>query len=103
MYAVIITGGKQYKVANGTILRVEKLVAAEGESVEFDKVLMLVDGEKVTVGKPYIDNAKVTASVVSQARAKKIRIIKMKRRKHHRKTQGHRQHYTEIKVTGIAA
>jgi len=103
MYAVIQTGGKQYRVAEGDTLRVEKLAADEGTSVELDKVLMVADGENVTVGKPYVDGSKVTATVKAHGRGKKVKIIKFKRRKHHLKRQGHRQWYTELQVTGISA
>ena len=102
MYAVIVTGGKQYRVMQGEYLRVEKLDAEVGSSIEFGQVLMLGDGDKVTVGAPGIDGAKVTATVKSHGRADKVRIIKFRRRKHHMKQMGHRQHYTEIEITGIA-
>ncbi len=103
MYAVIQTGGKQYKVSEGSILKVEKLGIDEGASVEFDKVLMIADGDDIKVGSPYIDGGKVTATVTAVGRHKKIKIVKFRRRKHHRKQMGHRQHYTEVKVTGISA
>ena len=102
MYAVIETGGKQYRVTEGQYIRVEKLNAAEGDSVEIDKVLMIANGDDVKVGAPYVDGGKVTAKVKSNGRGKKIRIIKFRRRKHSRKQQGHRQSYTEIEITGIA-
>ena len=100
MYAVIETGGKQYRVAVGDKVKVEKLTASEGESVNLDRVLMIQDGSNVQVGKPTLDS-KVTAKVVSQGRGDKIRIFKMKRRKHYRKQAGHRQDYTELEITGI--
>ena len=103
MYAVIQTGGKQYRVAEGDTLRVEKVGADEGASVEFDKVLMVADGEEVTVGKPYIKGGKVTATVKAHGRGKKVTIIKFRRRKHHMKRQGHRQWFTELTITGINA
>ena len=103
MYAVIKTGGKQYRVEEGDTLKIEKLEVGTGESVDFDQVLLVADGDKVTVGQPLVDGAKVTAEVVEQGRHDKIRIIKFRRRKHHRKQQGHRQHYTELKITGIKA
>jgi len=103
MYAVIQTGGKQYRVAQGDTLRVEKLVADEGATVELDKVLMVADGENVTVGKPFVDGGKVTATVKAHGRGKKVKIMKFKRRKHHMKRQGHRQWFTELEVTGISA
>lgn len=103
MYAVIKTGGKQYKVSEGDILRVEKLDAEEGTTVELDDVLMLGNGEDITVGAPLIEGAHVSATVKQQGRGKKITIIKFKRRKHHRKQAGHRQSFTELEITGISA
>lgn len=103
MYAVIQTGGKQYRVSQGDKLRVEKLGADEGAKVELDKVLMVADGEKVTVGTPYVKGGKVTATVTAHGRGKKVKIIKFKRRKHHLKRQGHRQWYTELEITKISA
>ena len=103
MYAVIQTGGKQYRVAEGTTLKIEKLELGAGDSVEFDKVLLVQTGDAVTVGQPYIIGGKVTATVLSQGRLKKVRIIKFRRRKHHMKKQGHRQYYTEVRITGISA
>ena len=102
MYAVIVTGGKQYRVMKGEVLRVELLDVEPGNSVEIDNVLLLGDGEKITVGTPNIAGAKVTATVKSHGRLDKIRIVKFRRRKHHRKQMGHRQHYSEIEITGIA-
>ena len=101
MYAVIKTGGKQYRVAQGDTLRVEKLEGAEGDAVELDKVLMVADGDNIKVGTPYLDGGKVTAKVKSQGRGEKVEIIKFRRRKHHMKRQGHRQSYTELEITGI--
>ena len=103
MYAVIVTGGKQYKVAEGEFLKVEKLELATGESFTLDRVLLIANGDDVKIGAPVVDGAKVTAEVVSQGRHDKIRIIKFRRRKHHMKRQGHRQWFTEIKITGIQA
>ncbi len=103
MYAVIQTGGKQFRVSKGTKLRVEKLTTAEGEAIELDKVLMITDGDQVTVGTPYVTGGTVQAKILSHGRAKKVHIIKFRRRKHHMKRQGHRQHYTEIQITGIQA
>ncbi len=103
MYAVVQTGGKQYRVSEGDTIKVEKLVADEGASIELDKVLMVTNGDDVKVGAPYVDGGKVTATVKSQGRAKKVKIIKFRRRKHHMKRQGHRQWYTELQVTGISA
>jgi large subunit ribosomal protein L21 len=103
MYAVIQTGGKQYRVAEGDTLKVEKIVADEGATVEIDKVLMVANGDNVRVGQPFIAGGKVTATVKSQGRAKKVHIIKFRRRKHHMKHQGHRQWFTELTITGISA
>jgi large subunit ribosomal protein L21 len=103
MYAVIQTGGKQYRVAEGDTLRIEKIPADEGATVEIDKVLMVADGDAVRVGQPYLDGGKVTATVKSHGRAKKVTIIKFRRRKHHMKHQGHRQWFTELTITGISA
>lgn len=101
MYAVMVTGGKQYRVMQGETLRVEKLDVEEGSNVDFDQILLVGDGEKVTVGAPLVDGAKVSASVKAHGRHDKVRIVKFRRRKHHRKQAGHRQHYTEIEITGI--
>jgi large subunit ribosomal protein L21 len=103
MYAVIKTGGKQYRVAEGTKLRVEKLAVEEGGSVEFDQVLMVADGDDIKVGAPLLEGGKVTATVLANGRSKKVKIIKFRRRKHHRKQMGHRQSYTEVQITGISA
>jgi len=103
MYAVILSGGKQYKVAEGSKVRVEKLDVAEGDAVELDKVLLVADGENVRIGTPYLEGGKVTATVSAQGRGKKVKIIKFRRRKHHMKQQGHRQAYTELQITGIQA
>ena len=103
MYAVIESGGKQHRVVEGEILRLEKLDIATGESIDFDKVLMVADGDNVTVGVPFVDGGIVSAEVLSHGRGDKIRIIKFRRRKHSRKQQGHRQWFTEVKITGIKA
>ncbi len=103
MYAVIVTGGKQYKVAEGEYLKIEKLEEATGNSITFDRVLLVGNGEDVKIGAPVVEGAKVTAEVVSQGRHDKIRIIKFRRRKHSMKRQGHRQWFTEVKITGIQA
>ena len=103
MYAVIMTGGKQYRVRQGDKLRVEKLDAAEGESVDLDQVLMVVDGDNVKIGTPVLDGGNVTAAVKAHGRGDKVTIIKFRRRKHHMKRQGHRQAYTELEITGISA
>ena len=101
MYAVFKTGGKQYKAAPGDVVRVEKLEGENGAAVELDEVLMVADGDDIRVGSPTIDGGKVQAEVVRHGRGDKVRIIKFKRRKHHMKRMGHRQHFTEIKITGI--
>ncbi|QOW18826.1 50S ribosomal protein L21 [Lysobacter ciconiae] len=101
MYAVVVTGGKQYRVMQGETLRVELLEAEAGSEVKFDNILMLGDGEGVKLGDE-LKGATVSAKVVGHGRADKIRIIKFRRRKHHRKQMGHRQHYTEIEITGVA-
>ncbi len=103
MYAVIVTGGKQYRVAQGDRLRVELLPQAEGDQVQFGNLLMVGEGEAVKVGTPYVSGATVSATVKAHGRADKVTIIKFRRRKHYRKQAGHRQHYTEIEITGINA
>lgn len=103
MFAVIETGGKQYKVETGTRLRVEKIDAEVGAGIDLDKVLMLVADDGVQVGKPYLEGAKVSATINEQGRGEKIRIIKFKRRKHFRKQMGHRQAYTELLIGDIVS
>jgi len=103
MYAVIESGGKQHRVEEGETLKLEKIEVATGETVEFDKVLMIGGGDDVKIGTPTVSGAKVTAEVVTQGRHKKIKIIKFNRRKHYRKETGHRQWFTEVKITGISA
>ncbi len=103
MYAVIESGGKQHRVVEGEILRLEKLESATGESIDFDKVLLVADGDDVKIGAPYVSGGTVKAEVLSHGRGDKVRIIKFKRRKHYRKQQGHRQWFTEVKITGISA
>ncbi len=102
-YAVIKTGGKQYRVQQGDVLRVELLTADEGATVNFDQVLLVGSGESVTVGAPVVAGATVSATVRKHGRADKVRIIKFRRRKHYKRQQGHRQHFTEIEITGINA
>jgi len=102
MYAVIKTGGKQYKVAEGDLLKIEKLEGAVGDSIEFSEVL-LVGGDEVKVGTPLVDKAKVKAQIVEQGKDKKILVFHMKRRKTQRKMNGHRQPLTRVKITGIEA
>ncbi len=101
MYAVVSTGGKQYKVAEGDLCRVEKLDAEEGAKVNLDKVLMIADGDNITIGSPFVKGGKVTATVKAHGRGEKIEIMKFRRRKHHQKRTGHRQYYTELEITGI--
>ena len=101
MYAILVTGGKQYRVAQGETLRVEKLEVEAGDEIKFDNILMLGDSDGITLGDA-LKGATVTAKVVANGRADKIRIIKFRRRKHHMKRMGHRQYYTEIEITGIA-
>lgn len=101
MYAVIRSGGKQYRVIKDQVLRLEKIEVSEGETVDFDQVLMVGEGDKVEIGAPFLESAKVQAEVVKHGRGEKVNIIKFKRRKHHMKRQGHRQHFTEVKITEI--
>lgn len=102
MYAVVESGGKQHRVIEGETLKLEKIEKATGESFDFDKVLLVSDGENVKIGAPLVEGSKVTAEVVAHGRHKKVKIIKFNRRKHYRKQAGHRQWYTEVKITGIA-
>ena len=102
MYAVIESGGKQHRVTEGESLKLEKIEAATGETIEFDRVLM-VGGENVQLGTPVIAGAKVTAEVINQGRHAKVKIVKFNRRKHYRRETGHRQWYTEVRITGISA
>lgn len=101
MYAVIVTGGKQYKVSEGDTVFVEKLAAAEGDIVTFDKVLAVSDGESITIGEPEVAGASVTAKVVKQGKAKKIYVFKMKRKKNERSKKGHRQPFTKVVIETI--
>ncbi|MBM4200357.1 MAG: 50S ribosomal protein L21 [Gammaproteobacteria bacterium] len=102
MYAVIQTGGKQYRVAPGDTLRIESIVAEAGQAIELDRVLMITSEDGSRVGRPFIEGGKVTATVTAHGRHPKIRIIKFRRRKHHMKQMGHRQNYTEIRIEGIS-
>ncbi len=102
MYAIIRTGGKQYQVACGDQLRVEKLEGDVGDSVDLDDVLLVADGENVTVGQPVVENAKVTAKIAEQGRDKKVIVFKKKRRKGYRLKRGHRQAYTALKIEDIS-
>ncbi|MDF1760540.1 MAG: 50S ribosomal protein L21 [Coxiellaceae bacterium] len=101
MYAIIQSGGKQYRVAEGDKLKLEKLAVDQGDTVEFDRVLLVANGDDFKVGTPFVDGVKVAATVVSHGRGKKVEILKFKRRKHHMKRMGHRQDYTEVEITGI--
>jgi len=103
MYAVIKTGGKQYRIQVGEKLKIEQLKAENGSELIIDQVLMVADGDKVSVGTPLVSGAKVNATVLGQGRHDKVRIFKMRRRKHYQKHQGHRQNYTEIQITSISA
>ncbi|MBU6995246.1 50S ribosomal protein L21 [Ferrovum myxofaciens] len=101
MYAVIKTGGKQYRVQSGEKLKVERIEAEVGSEIGLDQVLMVADGETLCVGRPLVEGAKVVATVVSHGRHDKVRIFKMRRRKHYQKHQGHRQNYTELQIGSI--
>jgi large subunit ribosomal protein L21 len=103
MYAVVTSGGKQYKVEEGDILRVEKIPGQVGGSITFDRVLMVSDGENVNIGRPVLDEASVEGHIVEQGKAKKIIVFKFKRRKRYRRKQGHRQQYTAVKIDRIKA
>lgn len=102
MYAVILCGGKQHKVSEGDIISVELLNAEAGSTVDLDKVLLISDGTNVKVGTPFIEGAKVSAEVAGVHGGEKVKIVKFRRRKHHQKVTGHRQWYTDLKITGIA-
>ena len=101
MFAVIKTGGKQYRVQEGQTLKVEKLAVEAGSAVEFNDVLLVSNGDDVKVGAPVVEGVKVTAEVVAHGRGDKVKILKFRRRKHSMKRQGHRQWFTEVKITGI--
>ena len=103
MYAVVSTGGKQYKVQKGETLRIEKIAGEVGSKVIFNQVLMVADGENIRVGQPVVENATVQASIIEQDKARKILVFKYKRRKRYRRKQGHRQPYTAIRIDGIEA
>ncbi|HHL18782.1 MAG TPA: 50S ribosomal protein L21 [Thiothrix sp.] len=103
MYAVITTGGKQYRVAEGDVIEVEKLSSDVGADVNFEDILMTRNGEDVKIGMPYVEGCSVTATVKEQKRGKKIEIIKFRRRKHHQKRTGHRQYLTTLEITKISA
>jgi large subunit ribosomal protein L21 len=103
MYAVVATGGKQYKVEEGEVLRFEKLTGEIGDEVTFDQVLMVSDGEDVRIGQPVVEGATVKGSIVEQGKNKKIIVFKYKRRKRYRRKQGHRQPFTAVKISAIEA
>ena len=102
MYAIIVTGGKQYKVTEGDVVFIEKLDVAEGETVTFDKILVVSKDDQLTVGAPYVDGATVTANVVKNGKAKKITVFKYKPKKNEKKKIGHRQPYTKVQIQTIA-
>lgn len=101
MYAVIKTGGKQYRVREGDTLRIEKLAAEAGAKIQFDQILMVGEGDKVNVGTPFINGGQVSATVIAQGRADKIKVVKFKRRKNYLRRNGHRQSFTEVEITKI--
>ncbi len=103
MYAVVKTGGKQYRVSAGEKLRIEQITAEIGQEIVLDQVLLVADGEAVMFGAPLLAGAQVKAKVIKHGRGEKIHVFKLRRRKHYRKSQGHRQNYTEIEILGIAA
>ena len=103
MYAVIATGGKQYRVQPGDRIRVEKVEAEAGDTLELDQVLMVADGDSISVGAPTLDGGRVKATVVGHGRGEKLKIIKFRRRKHSRKQMGHRQAYTELQIEEVSA
>jgi large subunit ribosomal protein L21 len=103
MYAVFKTGGKQYRATTGDILKVEKIEAEKGATVELDQVLMVGEGADVKIGAPYLEGGKVTVTVLDHGRREKIKVIKFKRRKNYRRQMGHRQYFTQIEITGIDA
>ncbi|NIG62356.1 MAG: 50S ribosomal protein L21 [Serratia symbiotica] len=103
MYAVFQSGGKQHRVSEGQTVRLEKLDIATGETVEFDHILMIANGKNVKMGVPFVDGGKINAEIVAHGRGEKIKIVKFRRRKHYRKQQGHRQWFTDVKITSISA
>ena len=102
MYAVIESGGKQHRVEPGEVLQLEKLDAEAGSKVDFDKVMLIGEGEKIEIGSPFVEGGKVTAEVLSHGRGDKVTIIKMRRRKNYRRQAGHRQYFTEVKILDIS-
>ena len=103
MYAVFKTGGKQYRASTGDVIKIEKIEAEKGATLELDQVLMVGEGGDVKIGTPFLEGGKVTATVVDQGRRDKIKVIKFKRRKNYRRLMGHRQYFTQIEITGIDA
>lgn len=101
MFAVFESGGKQHRVTEGEVVRLERLDGDPGDNIEFERVLIVAEGDNVSVGSPYLDGGKVTGEVVGQGRDDKVRVVKFKRRKNYLRRAGHRQHYTEVKITGI--
>ncbi|MDF7670594.1 50S ribosomal protein L21 [Orbaceae bacterium ESL0721] len=102
MYAVFQSGGKQHRVSEGQVVRLEKLEIETGSEVVFDKVLMVANGEEIKIGAPFVEGATIKAEIVEHGRGDKIKIVKFRRRKHYRKQQGHRQWFTDVKITAIA-
>jgi large subunit ribosomal protein L21 len=102
MYAVILTGGKQYRVTTGEKLKIERVAGEVGQEITLDRVLLVADGEALKMGAPLVAGARVKAKVLKHGRGEKVRIFKLNRRKHYRRSQGHRQNYTEIEILGIA-
>jgi large subunit ribosomal protein L21 len=103
MYAVVATGGKQYRVETGDTLRVEKLIGEKGDSIQFDQVLLYADGENIKIGKPTLDDVRIQAHIVEQGKARKILVFKSKRRKGYKRTLGHRQQFTAVRIDSIEA
>ena len=103
MYAVFQSGGKQHRVSEGQTVRLEKLDIATGETIEFDQVLMIANGEDVSIGAPLVSGGLIKAEIIAHGRGDKIKIVKFRRRKHYRKQQGHRQWFTDVKIIGISA
>ena len=103
MFAVFMSGGKQHRVNEGDVLKLERLNAEPGDEVVFDKVLLVAEGDEVNVGQPYVEGGRISARVLGHDRGSKIRVIKFKRRKNYLRRQGHRQWYTQVRITGIMA
>ncbi|MCX8601546.1 MULTISPECIES: 50S ribosomal protein L21 [unclassified Gilliamella] len=102
MYAVFQSGGKQHRVSEGQVVRLEKIEVETGSEIVFDKVLMVANGEDIKVGAPFVEGATIKAEIVEHGRGDKVKIVKFRRRKHYRKQQGHRQWFTDVKITAIA-